>query len=81
MANTSPGQSVVIDASLALKWELNDEEHVENALAIRDSSLLTGYPRLLAPSLFVYEVVNGLAVAGQRLKFDPRRASKCCDAY
>jgi predicted nucleic acid-binding protein len=68
--------TIVIDASLALKWELNDEEFVENAVAVRDASLLIGQVRLIAPSLFVYEVINGITVAARRLRFNPSRGSQ-----
>jgi predicted nucleic acid-binding protein len=67
---------IVIDASLALKWELNDEEHVENAVVIRDASLLSRRLHLLAPSLFMYEVIDGITVAGRRIRFDPQRGAQ-----
>jgi predicted nucleic acid-binding protein len=72
----APTKTLVIDASLALKWELNDETHVENAVAIRDACLLASQLRLLAPSLFIYEVINGITVAGRRLRFEPWRGAQ-----
>lgn len=57
----------VVDASVALKWVLNDEECVSEALALREQYLQDpgGFP-LLAPSLWRYEVGNGLYVATRR---------------
>jgi hypothetical protein len=30
---------VVVDASVSLKWALNDEEYVEQAVALRDAAI------------------------------------------
>ena len=54
---------VVTDASVALKWGLDDEEHVAQAVALRDDWVLYKKYRLVAPSLFYYEVINGLRTA------------------
>ncbi|HDN79197.1 MAG: hypothetical protein DRI61_06260 [Chloroflexi bacterium] len=54
---------VVVDASVALKWGLDDEEHVAQAVALRDDWVLYKKHRLVAPSLFYYEVINGLRTA------------------
>lgn len=58
--------TAVVDASVALKWQLDDEEHVEQALALRDDFVKGGKLQLRAPSLWVYELVNGLAVAARQ---------------
>lgn len=58
--------TAVVDASVALKWQLDDEEHVEQALALRDDFVKGSEPQLCAPSLWVYELVNGLAVAARQ---------------
>jgi len=57
----------VIDASVALKWALDDEDSIESALALRERYLIDplNFP-LLAPILWVYEIVNGLWVAVRR---------------
>lgn len=57
----------VIDASVALKWALDDEDAVEQALVLRERYLADplNFP-LLAPTLWVYEIVNGLWVAVRR---------------
>ena len=54
---------VVTDASVALKWGLDDEEHVAQAVALRDDWVLYKKYLLVAPSLFYYEVINGLRTA------------------
>jgi predicted nucleic acid-binding protein len=55
---------VVVDASVCLKWALDDEEAVAQAVALRDDAL-AGRFRLVAPSLWLYEVINGLVVAAR----------------
>lgn len=57
----------VVDASVALKWLFNDEVGVPQALALRDSYLAdpVRFP-LFAPSLWRYEIANGLWVAARR---------------
>ncbi|ACX51410.1 PilT protein domain protein [Ammonifex degensii KC4] len=57
---------VVVDASVSLKWALDDEEHVEEAVALRDSAVFERRFEMFAPSLWVYEVANGLLVAVRR---------------
>ena len=59
------GGYVVVDASVALKWALDDEEEVDCAIALRDDGI-RGRFQMLAPSLWLYEVVNGLVVAVAR---------------
>lgn len=65
---------IVIDASVALKWQLRDEADVDRA----DSILLDfahGRVELIAPSLWLYEVTNGIrtAVVRGRLSADQGR--------
>jgi predicted nucleic acid-binding protein len=59
------GKRVVIDASVALKWRLRDEEAVSQADAILDD-FLAGRLELLTPTLFDYEIANALRVAVTR---------------
>ncbi len=61
---------VVVDASVALKWALDDEDHVQQAVALRDAALREGRFRMLAPSLWAYEIANGLVVAARRGRID-----------
>ncbi|WP_051276443.1 type II toxin-antitoxin system VapC family toxin [Desulfovirgula thermocuniculi] len=57
---------IVVDASVSLKWVFDDEEHVEEAVALRDSAVFERSFEMFAPSLWVYEVANGLLVAVRR---------------
>jgi predicted nucleic acid-binding protein len=52
---------LVVDASIVLKWQLDDEEYVTEALALRDAWIKKQAVRLLAPTLLIYEVVNGFS--------------------
>lgn len=56
---------LVVDASVALKWALDDEQEVDSALTLLEDGI-RGRFRLLAPSLWLYEVLNGLVVAARR---------------
>ncbi len=56
---------IVIDASVALKWYLADEEDGQKALAILDK-YVSNEIDILAPSLLEYEVINGLLIAKKR---------------
>jgi predicted nucleic acid-binding protein len=42
---------VVVDASVSLKWALNDEEYVEQAVALRDAAIFERRFQMFAPSL------------------------------
>lgn len=54
----------VVDASVSLKWIFDDEQNVDAALALRDA-WIAGRLALVAPSLWFYEVLNGLVIAVQ----------------
>lgn len=54
---------VVVDASVVLKWQLDDEEAVAQALALRDDFLLHERVSLAAPFLLVFELTNGMLTA------------------
>ena len=56
---------MVIDASVSLKWVLDDEVEVVPSLALRDEAI-GGRLQMLAPSLWIYEVTNALVVARLR---------------
>jgi len=53
---------VVVDASVALKWQFRDEDDVPAALQLLDD-FTCGRLRLSSPALFSYEVVNALHMA------------------
>lgn len=61
---------LVVDASVVLKWQLDDEEGSEQALALRDDFLLEAAVALAAPSLLLYEVTNGVHRAARRMRLD-----------
>jgi len=56
---------IVIDASVALKWFLRDEKYGDRALDLLDR-FVRGELVLAAPSLMVYEVINGLVIAQRK---------------
>jgi predicted nucleic acid-binding protein len=63
-----PPPTYVVDASVAIKWFLRDEDYVEASLAVYDA-YNNGLIRLLAPEHLVLEVANAIqsAVRSQRL--------------
>ena len=69
----------VVDASVVLKWQLDDEEAVEQAVALRDAWLLGGKVDLFAPTLCFYEVLNGLVVAVRRGRIGEEEARRAAD--
>lgn len=65
---------VVVDASVVLKWQLDDEDCIPQATALRDDFYARGAIRMIAPHLLVYEVVNGIATAARHKRIAPDRA-------
>jgi len=68
--------SVVVDASVVLKWQLEDEEAVVQALALRDDFLLHSRVNLAAPPLLVYEVTNGMLTATRQRRLSRNQAEE-----
>ena len=58
-------KTVVVDASVALRWFLPDEECGDKALALLES-YVRGEIRMVVPSLLGFEVLNGLLIASRR---------------
>lgn len=56
----------VVDASVVLKWQFDDEDCVPQATALRDDHYARGAVKVIAPQLLIYEVVNGVATATRR---------------
>lgn len=56
----------VVDASVVLKWQFDDEDCVYQAVALRDDYYIRETISLIAPQLLMYEVVNGIATALRR---------------
>jgi predicted nucleic acid-binding protein len=64
---------VIVDASVSLKWVLDDEDSVVPSIALRDDAH-RGQVQMLAPSLWLYEVTNALVVARLRGRIDNRQS-------
>jgi len=56
---------IVIDASVVLKWYLDDEDNSRPALSLLERYVSQELD-IIAPSLLGYEVINGLAIAKKR---------------
>jgi len=72
---------VVVDASVVLKWQFDDEDCVSQATALRDDYYARGTVRVIAPQLLVYEVVNGIATATRRRRLAPDKAIEAMDNF
>lgn len=66
----------VVDASVVLKWQLDDEEAVAQAVALRDDFLLNGRITLAAPTLLVYELANGMLTATRQGRLSRNQAEE-----
>lgn len=55
----------VVDASVALKWQFQDEEATDEAIDLL-SDFVEGKVQLIAPTLFSYEIVSAVNVAINR---------------
>ena len=65
---------VVADASVVLKWQLDDEDCIPQATALRDDFYARGAVNVIAPHLLIYEVVNGIATATRQRQVAPDKA-------
>lgn len=65
---------LVVDASVSLKWSLDDEDVVEKALAMRDDALRQRI-RMVAPSVWLYEITDGLVTAVRRGRISEEQGS------
>ncbi len=66
---------IVVDASIALKWQFEDEEFGLQAKTIRNDFLGRGVSRLVAPTIFSYELINGTITALKRGRISQEDAS------
>lgn len=71
MRPTVARRRLVVDACIVLKWQLDDEDHLANAVALRDDSLIEETVELNAPTLLVYEIANGIHSAARRSRLTP----------
>ena len=69
-------KNIVVDASVALKWYLQDEYGADQALYLL-SEFVEGHLGLQAPALIDYEFINAMWVAGKtgRIGLDDRDAA------
>lgn len=71
---------IVVDASLALKWQLRDEPDLAPADDIlRDA--VDQKVELIAPDLWLYEVLNGLRTAVSRGRLSSDQAATAVSDY
>ena len=71
---------IVIDASVALKWFLADEEYGQKALGILDKYVSKEID-ILAPSLLEYELINGLLIAKKRGRIKEEKILMAADGF
>lgn len=70
----------VIDASVILKWYLDDEKHGEKALGLLNR-YISDELDILAPSLLEYEVINGLIIARKRGRIEEETVFNAIDGF
>ncbi len=58
-------ETLVLDASVAVKWALTDEDHVQESTNVLDK-FTNGEINLVAPVQIRYEVPNAVTVAARR---------------
>lgn len=63
--------SIVIDASVALKWQFRDEVETGQAIKIL-SDFVDGKIELISPTLFAYEIVNAIHIAVVRKRISEK---------
>ena len=66
----------MVDTSVVLKWQLEDEDDVPQALALRDACLVEGAVELHAPLLLTYELTNAFRTAERRFRLSPELATE-----
>ncbi|MFQ5898370.1 MAG: type II toxin-antitoxin system VapC family toxin [Candidatus Methylomirabilia bacterium] len=67
---------LVVDASVVLKWQLEDEQAVAHAVALRDDFLLHGRVSLAAPSLLIFELTNAMVTATRQGRLSRHQAEE-----
>ena len=70
---------VVVDASVVLKWQLDDEEYIPQATALRNDFYALGAIKAIAPHLLIYEVMNGILTATRRKRLASNKALEVMD--
>lgn len=67
---------MIVDASVVVKWQLDDEDAVDQALAIRDDYLVHGHFELVAPFLLVFELTNAMVSATRHRRVSQAHAEE-----
>jgi predicted nucleic acid-binding protein len=65
---------VVVDACVVLKWQLDDEQYIPQATALRDDFYTRGAIKAIAPHLLLYEIANGIATATRQKRLESNMA-------
>ncbi len=71
---------MVIDASVALKWYLDEEDHSSKAIRLLQNYISNEFD-IIAPSLLEYEVVNGLIIAQKRGRIKEERILMAIEGF
>ena len=73
-------KQAVVDASVALKWYLDDEELGTKAINIL-TLYVSGDINIFAPSLIEYEVMDGLKIAQKRGRIDKNTIQTAIEGF
>ncbi|RMF90486.1 MAG: PIN domain-containing protein [Methanobacteriota archaeon] len=73
------GKKIVVDASVAAKWFL-EEEHSDHAAALR-TDYVDGTVDILVPDIFPYEVLNALKYSGDFGRIELEKAWEVLENY
>ena len=78
----APADAVVVDASVAAKWHLTDEEHAAPALLLLDR-FSRGAVELHAPEYIRYEVPSAITAAtiGRKPRLTPELAEQAIERF
>ncbi len=74
MTQASAKRRLVVDACVVLKWQLHDEAHIANAIALRDDYLIAEEIIVSAPHLLVYELANAIYNAARQARLAAKLA-------
>jgi predicted nucleic acid-binding protein len=67
---------IVADASVVLKWQLDDEDYILQAISLRDDFYSQRTVDVIAPHLLIYEVANGIATAIEKKRIASDKATE-----
>jgi len=80
--SAGPAEVLVVDASVATKWLLTDEEHVDRARLILQH-FAEGKTQIVAPAHLRYEVPSAITAAtvGRRSRLSPEEGKEAIDEF